>query len=111
MVDAEIADAGKAAILRGPVVYCLESVDNPGVPLQSVILPSVPDFRLGKVDGLPEETVAIRCDAKLEFSGDDALYRNTPPQYRNVEVCAIPYALWQNRGESSMQVFLRVSER
>lgn len=105
------ADAGKAAIRRGPVVYCLESVDNPGIPLQSVILPSVPDFRLDKVDGLPEETVAIRCDAKLEFSGDDALYRNTPPQYRNVEVCAIPYALWQNRGESSMQVFLRVSER
>lgn len=29
------ADAGKAAIRRGPVVYCLESVDNPGVPLQS----------------------------------------------------------------------------
>lgn len=105
------ADAGKVAIQRGPVVYCLESVDNSGIPLQSVILPSVPGFRLGQVDGLPEDTVAIRCDAKLEFSGDDALYRNTSPQYRNVEVCAIPYALWQNRGESSMQVFLRVSER
>lgn len=104
------ADAGKAAIQRGPVVYCMESVDNPGIPLPSAVLPSDPDFRLGKVDGLPEETVAIRCNAKMEFCGDDTLYRNTPPQYREVEVCAIPYALWQNRGDSSMQVFLRVSE-
>lgn len=108
---AVVADAGKAAIQYGPTVYCLESVENPDIPLQNVILPPTPDFRLGKVDGLPEETVAIRCNAKLEFSQDNALYRTTPPQYREVEVCAIPYALWQNRGETSMQVFTRVSDQ
>lgn len=103
------ADAGRAAIQRGPVVYCMESVDNPGIPPQSVILPADPDFRLCRAEGLPEGTVAIRCGAKAEFSPDSALYRKTPPRFRDVDVCAIPYALWQNRGESSMQVFLRVA--
>ena len=103
------ADAGKAAIQRGPLVYCLESVDNPGVSLPNVILPSVPEFHLGKASGLPEDTVAIRCRAKEETSSSDALYRNTPPECHDVDLCFIPYALWQNRGESSMQVFVRVT--
>ena len=103
------ADAGKVAIQRGPLVYCLESVDNPGIFLPNVILPVKPEFHLDKAAGLPEGTVAIRCKAKEEYSASDALYRNTPPLHRDIDVCFIPYALWQNRGEASMQVFVRVT--
>ena len=103
------ADAGRVAVQRGPLVYCLESVDNPGVSLPNAILPPVPEFRMGKAAGLPEDTVALRCAAKAEFSKSDMLYRKTPPQYGRVDLCFIPYALWQNRGESAMQVFVRIA--
>ncbi len=101
------ACSGRAAIQRGPAVYCLESTDNPGIILKNVILLQNPDFRTENAAGLPEQTIAIRCTAQEEFSLENDLYRTTPPQRKNVEICAIPYALWQNRGESSMQVFLR----
>ena len=102
-----VEDAGKAAIQRGPVVYCLESVDNPGILLHQAILPAKPEFRLDKAEGLPPETVAIRCKAKVAESDSGELYRTALPKFRDTEICAIPYALWQNRGNSSMQVFLR----
>ena len=103
------ADAGRVAVQRGPLIYCLESLDNPGVSLPNAILPPVPEFRMGKAAGLPEDTVALRCAAKAEFSKSDMLYRKTPPQYGRVDLCFIPYALWQNRGESAMQVFVRIA--
>lgn len=31
----------------------------------------------------------------------------TPPQYEEVSILAVPYALWQNRGDSRMSVWLR----
>ena len=102
------ADAGRAAVQFGPLVYCLESVDNPGVLLHNVKLPRNPRFVPERAGGLPDGTIALRCRAKEVYAVSEKLYRRTAPEEREVEICAIPYALWQNRGASSMQVFLLV---
>ena len=102
------ADIGKAAIQRGPVVYCLESVDNPDILLHTVRISAHPDFEVTAASGLPAGTQAIRFSGEAAHPADDQLYSVKPPVYKPVQLCAIPFALWQNRGESSMQVFLQV---
>ena len=100
------ADAGRAAIQRGPVVYCVESADNPGVRLHSLRLSSDVRFRETTVSGLPEGTVALRFAARHDVADPDGAFSTRPPKYADGEAVAIPYALWQNRGAGAMQVFL-----
>ena len=102
------ADIGRAAIQRGPVVYCLESVDNPDILLHTARIPACPDFEVTAASGLPEGTRAILFSGEAAEPADEKLYSVKPPFYKPVKLCAIPFALWQNRGESSMQVFLQV---
>ena len=101
------ADTGKAAIQRGPVVYCLESVDNPYVNLPAVRLLPDTEFRTGDVKGLPDSTVALYFTAEEADSRTD-LYSTEPPTYHPIALCAIPFALWQNRGISDMQIYFPV---
>lgn len=102
------SDIGKAAIRRGPVVYCLESVDNPGILLHSARIPAHPEFTLKQADGLPEGTPALLFQGEAARPSDGPLYSTEAPEYQAVRLCAVPFALWQNRGESAMQIFLQV---
>ena len=100
------ADAGRAAIQRGPLVYCVESADNPGVRLQSLRMPPIPKFREVAAADLPEGTVALRFAARHEVTPPSGAFPTEAPKYESCEAVAIPYALWQNRGTGAMQVFL-----
>ena len=102
------ADIGKAAVQRGPVVYCLESVDNPDILLHTARISAHPVFEVIEAAGLPEGTRAICFSGEAAQPADDQLYSVNPPVYKPVQLSAIPFALWQNRGKSSMQVFLQV---
>ncbi len=103
------ADAGRAAICRGPVVYCIESCDNPGVKLHNVVINRSAGFSLAKGGGLPEGLPAVRFSGWEEVRKDnDALYTNEPPELISGEFTAIPYSLWQNREKGAMQIFLLV---
>jgi len=90
---------GMAAIARGPLVYCLESTDNPDVDIFDVEVDAsslrpvpAPDL-LGGVTLLQAEG---RWGAGAT-QGADA--RGT--------LTFIPYMLWANRGPSQMNVFVR----
>ena len=102
------ADIGRGAIQRGPLVYCLESVDNPGILLHSVRIPARTKFRLDFAEGLPENTIALHFSGEAAKPSDGKLYRVEAPEYFPVHLCAIPYALWQNRGPADMQIFLGI---
>lgn len=102
------ADAGRFALIRGPLVYALESVDNPASPVRIAADPGQ-EFRLVSVPGLPGVTgIAGACAIDPEPESD-ALYRRGREngQPREAEFLAIPYALWQNRGPSEMSVWIR----
>ena len=101
------SDAGRIALMRGPLVYALESVDN-GDRIPRLILPARQEFTLEEAPGLPAGTVAIRGRAleEQDCSGG-ALYFRGEPQRQETEFLAVPYALWQNRGPAHMAVWMR----
>ncbi len=101
------SDAGRIALMRGPVVYALESVDN-GDRIPRLILPARQEFKLEEAPGLPAGTVAIRGRAfeESDCSGG-ALYYRGEPERKETEFLAVPYALWQNRGPAHMAVWMR----
>lgn len=79
---------GKVAVTRGPLVYCLESVDNPGVDLFSARLdPSTLEtaFSPSLLRGVQVITARTLDGQPLTF---------------------IPYHRWANRGESQMTVWV-----
>ena len=100
-------DVGKVAIQRGPLVYCLESIDN-GSGLQQVYLPSDARFdvinRPDKLEGITE----IKADGlRIKDAGEDCLYfYNTSFEYEKVPLTFIPYYSWANRGENEMTVWV-----
>lgn len=102
------ADAGKVAICRGPVVYCLESADN-GERLSSIKLADDPKFRIEKDDELFEDAVTIYGKAvkKKAWETDD-LYKAFTAGYEEIEIKAVPYAFWGNRDDNrEMSVWVR----
>lgn len=100
------SNAGRIALARGPLIYALESIDN-GKIIPQLLIPVDQEFALTKAPGLPEPVTAIRGRALKEQSKDENLYTTAAPEYRECEFTAIPYALWQNRGESDMAVWIR----
>lgn len=87
-------DAGKVALVRGPVVYCVEGVDHPGLDVMKMVLPADAGLRAVARPELLGGTTVIAGKARNPDGGDTALL-------------AVPSALWQNRGKSPMTVWLR----
>lgn len=104
---ANVADAaGRVALMRGPLVYALESVDN-GPGLHRFEIDASQRFGLAPARGLPPGTVAITGKAHVRERPGDALYSTAAPRLRRRDFTAIPYALWQNRGSAEMRVWIR----
>ncbi|TBL81961.1 glycoside hydrolase family 127 protein [Paenibacillus thalictri] len=107
------ANAGKAAIERGPLVYCLEEADN-GRPLASLSLVGSSRLEASYHDELLGGAIVIAADGHADERDswrDEALYRpyaegRTPEP---VKLQAIPYYLWGNRSLGEMTVWIRVN--
>ena len=99
-------DAGKVALVRGPLVYALESTDNGGL-LHNLVLDTEKPFGLTTVKGLPEGTVAVSASAVETVRPGNELYSSVKPRRKPRAIKAIPFALWQNRGLSEMEVWIR----
>ncbi|WP_167956465.1 glycoside hydrolase family 127 protein [Anaerosporobacter faecicola] len=102
-------DVGKVAVMRGPIVYCLEEVDNGK---------NLPCIQVDPNDCLIEEqegTVLTEPVMKLCFMAEqvctqqkeEALYDTKVKQYEAKKVTMIPYYTWANRGENEMLVWIR----
>lgn len=102
----------QVAIMRGPLVYCLESVDLPeGFEITEVTIPRGIRLRprhdsdlLAGVTVLEGRAEAFRSD---DWSGE--LYRELKPQEpQEIDIKLIPYYAWGNRGECDMTVWIPV---
>ncbi|MFB6307998.1 MAG: glycoside hydrolase family 127 protein [Haloarculaceae archaeon] len=101
-------DAGMAAIRRGPVVYCLEGVDNPA-PVRYLILDDPSSLSARHDESLLDGVTVVEGDATVERSGDwdDRLYRSlSAVETDAVSLTAVPYYAWNNREQSAMAVWL-----
>jgi DUF1680 family protein len=108
----------EVAVFRGPVLYCLESVDLPaGVRVEEVMLPQDIVWSVAEGPAAINPASVLRGRAlrlvRPEWA-DTPWYSNT--LYRRVDrrtpesvrITLIPYHTWSNRGESEMTVFLPV---
>ena len=94
------ADVGRACLQRGPVVYCLEGVDNGG-RVRNLVLPAHAKLSAAFEKDLLGGVVVVRGEA-LAVSRSEEGERVTRP----VAFQAVPYATWDNRKPGPMVVWL-----
>ena len=102
------ADRGRTALSRGPLVYCIEQVDN-GSDLDRYVLPAQTEFHPVEANDLLGGITVLKGRALRETNGADELYTEDVPATAPVELCAIPYYAWANRAPGEMQVWMRRS--
>jgi uncharacterized protein len=95
------ANIERVAIQRGPIIYCVEAVDNEGravniVLSKKAVLSTIPQTIL------TEKVVSIQADATvLGISAD-----GENVQAKKMKITAVPYYTWSNRGPGQMLVWL-----
>ena len=99
---------GQVAVVRGPVLYCLESHDLNGIDIDDIVLPV--DARFSTVEATIEGSriVALEADAyvRSESKWDGQLYRPAASAKQRTKIRLIPYYAWGNRGKGEMTVWL-----
>ena len=99
---------GRVALVRGPVVYCLEQTDN-GPELNDIRLPRGAKLGSKLEKRLFGGTVVVHGTAlrRANAGRTNALYSAAPPEYVKTRITAIPYCLWANREPGEMLVWMR----
>jgi len=103
----------RLAISRGPIIYCIEGADHPGVNIFDIVLPAdtklTPHFKSSLLGGV----VALKGTVLLQnlSNWQGKLYRPYRKEKKTktelLEVTAIPYYAWANRGSGKMSVWAR----
>lgn len=104
-------DVGRVALMRGPLVYCVEATDN-GEDLNAIALPrELPPAETVVLDDL-NGAVAIDISVEREETEDwgKALYRQTRPERRPHKARFVPYHLWDNRAPGEMLVWVQADK-
>ncbi len=90
-------DLGKLAIQRGPIVYCLEGVDQKDSIVFNKVIPQGTPFTTTFEKDLLGGVMTLEAKAK-EIQKDSTL--------TDVDVKLIPYSTWDNRGANQMEVWV-----
>ena len=98
------------AVMRGPIVYCLEGVDLPeDVSILDVYAPDDMRFTAKREDDLLGGVVTIQGAARhiTERNVSNALYLEAGNEEEaDLDITMIPYYAWNNRGINEMTVWL-----
>lgn len=101
---------GKVAIMRGPIVYCLEEEDN-GSDLHRVYLSNNPEFTYKYEKDLLGGVVTIEGNGKIiekQECEEYKLYKsNAQIKFEDKKLKWIPYYSWANRHPGEMIVWVR----
>ena len=99
------------AVMRGPIVYCLEGQDiSNSVRINDIAIPADAHFTEVPVTIAGTKMLALETDALL--IGQDAWDNNTlyrelrPVSKQKVKIRLIPYYAWDNRGIDDMSLWL-----
>jgi hypothetical protein len=94
-------DNGRIALQRGPIVYCVEAIDNNG-KAWNIAAPISTSFTTEAFSILDEKVVSLVANMPVVQMNEDGLSIQTT----NQKIRAIPYYTWCNRGSDAMQVWL-----
>lgn len=95
------ANSGRVAVMRGPVVYCAEGVDN-GADVKSISVDVNAEVELE--DSL--FLLPILKTTAYRPKETDRLYYEVGDDYEETQLTLIPYYAFANRQETEMQVWL-----
>lgn len=101
----------QVAVMYGPMVYCLESVD---VPAQSsiydLVLPHNAELKPVPINIEGNKILSLQGKVRNTTSNDwtDRLYREVKAPTSETNISLIPYFAWGNRGNYDMSVWLRL---
>lgn len=100
-------NAGRVALARGPLIYCLEGTDHDR-PLSQYVLDSETEFEAEYDPDLLGGVVALEADASAPDLGEweGALYREAPTERVREPITAVPYYAWDERAPGEMAVWL-----
>ena len=108
-----LENTGRIALMRGPLLYCLESVDNADVDLRDVRLPAASVLGEEFYPGLMGGVSILRAAAEVvppDVGWAGRLYRTArpvTPDARPVTLTAVPYHVWANRAPGDMLVWIK----
>ncbi|MHC4742780.1 MAG: glycoside hydrolase family 127 protein [Planctomycetota bacterium] len=88
------ADKGRVALMRGPIIYCIEAADNPDLDILNAALPRDSRLNAEHHEQLLGGVTIIKGKA-LDASR------------RPVTLTAIPYYAWTNREKGPMAVWIK----
>ena len=115
---------GQVAVMRGPILYCLESCDlnpqispltphpspliSPSSNLNDVAIPVDARFRTVEVTIGGARMMALETEAFVRRQGSwqGTLYRAAASGMEKKTIRLIPYYAWGNRGKSEMTVWM-----
>ncbi len=101
----------QVAVMRGPIVYCLEGQDiDGGHRINDIAIPADVKFTEKQITMEGHEMIALEADVPLVSQGlwrNDELYRELRPiSKKQVKIRLIPYYAWDNRGIDDMSLWL-----
>jgi DUF1680 family protein len=110
------AARGTVALEYGPLVYCLEAVDNPGRRLDDITIDATttPDVVPG--EGILEGVAVLRTTGYVRARPDSSWWPYRPASAIRAEISepttltAVPYYTWGNREQGAMRIWLPTSD-
>ena len=95
------SDAGRISVMRGPVVYCAEGIDN-GADLKGVMLDIKSDFEIEESEFL----LPLLKTKAYRLKETESLYYEAGDDFEEIPLTLIPYYAFANRGVTEMQVWI-----
>jgi DUF1680 family protein len=99
--DSLLQNNNRVALQRGPLVYCVEGVDN-NAQAWNMVVPENTSFTASYNKDLLRGVVTLKAEVPVVNASADGLSVAT----QRKTITAIPYYAWANRGKSPMQVWL-----
>ena len=110
-------NSGRVAVFRGPVLYCAEQADNPGIDPRDATLTDLSSFDTRHDPGFLGGVTTLTTGATVTVPAPEwsnRLYRpvsapTTQSPIKAARLTLIPYFTWANREPGPMEVWLRAT--
>ncbi len=95
---------GRVAVVRGPLVYCAEGIDNPDFSIRDVRVENPSDFQIS-MEEICQRAMPVLNGPTIIRKDFQELYRFHRQDKEQTNLKLIPYFAWANRGVTEMNVW------
>ena len=101
-----VADQGRIAVERGPLVYCAEGADNQDFSIFNFLMPRQPQFTIAdqQINGKRDVNFSVKAISVKGKAVEQDAQGN--PTVKDATLTMIPYYAWNHRGPGLMEVWM-----